>query len=181
MKIDEKELLSMSPICHQSRRKEKTQMAIEYESKKEKFNTEEGDTMKLPAELGRNFDNQSVFQVCLRGCTPLFPFSKVNEDYWNREIKNAIADGWCALHTDHREPFIKGTAIDVEQCNVQNGGKEWTCSFHVRIKEPFHGLYIRKCLEHAGEYRGIGEGTPHLNYGRFRVESMEPIAGNGNS
>ena len=56
-------------------------MAIEYESKKEKFNTEEGDTMKLPAEFRSNISIMagSVFQVCLRRMLQLrfFIVSKV--------------------------------------------------------------------------------------------------------
>ncbi len=131
-------------------------------------------------ELGRKFDNYSVFEMSLQGLTKI-RLKSHDDVYLNREIENAICRGWCALHTEHRESFINGTAIAVEQCDYRTENGEWTCSFILRIKEPFHGLYIYKCLEHAGEYLGIGDGTPHYNYGRFHIQSMEPIDGNGDS
>ena len=131
-------------------------------------------------ELGRKFNNHSVFQVWLRGRNEIRLRSEVDEAYLNREIENAICRGWCALFTEHRESFRNGTAITVERCEYRTENGEWSCSFIVRIKEPFHGLYIYKALEHAGEYRGIGEET-HYHYGRFRIQSMEPIDGNGDS
>ena len=131
-------------------------------------------------ELGRKFNNHSVFQVCLRGRNGIRLRSEDDEAYLNREIEKAICSGWCALFTEHRESFMNGTAIAVEQCSVspEDKDKGRVCSFILRIKEPFHGLYIYKCLEHAGEYRGIGEET-HYHYGRFRIQSMEPMDGNG--
>lgn len=132
-------------------------------------------------EFARTFNNHSVFQVCLRGYKEHRLKSEDDEAYLNREIKNVISYGWCALYTNYRKSFINGTAITVEQCVFRTENGEWICSFILRIKEPFNGLYIYKCLEHAGEYRGIGEGTPHFNYGRFRIQSMEPIDGNGDS
>lgn len=131
-------------------------------------------------ELGRKFNKHSVFQVCLRGRNEIRLKSEDDEVYLNREIENAICRSWCALHTEHREAFINGTAIAIEQSEYGTENGEWTCSFIVRIKEPFHSLYIYKCLEHAGEYLGIGEET-HYHYGRFCIQSMEPIDGNGDS
>ncbi|MCY4613283.1 MAG: hypothetical protein OXB94_06665 [Nitrospira sp.] len=132
-------------------------------------------------ELRRKFNNHSGFKVCLRGCNEIRLRLEDDEAYLNREIENAICSSWCALFTEHQESFRNGTAVVVEQCEYRTENGEWTCSFILRIKEPFHGLYIYKCLEHAGEYRGIGEGTPHFNYGRFRIQSMEPIDGNSDS
>ena len=134
----------------------------------------------LYEKLRRELNNHSVFQVCLRGRFEIRLRSEGDEAYLNREIENAICSGWCALHKEYRESFINRTAIAVEQCECRTENAEWTCSFILRIKEPFHGLYIYKCLEHAGEYRGIGEET-HYHYGRFHIQSMEPIDGNGAS
>ncbi|MDE0144755.1 MAG: hypothetical protein OXI53_05700 [Nitrospira sp.] len=132
-------------------------------------------------ELRQTFNDHSVFQVRLRGRNEIRLKSEDDEIYLNREMEKAICRGWCARHTEHRESFINGTAIAVEQCEyrTQNGG--WTCSFILRIIEPFHGRLLYKALEYAGESLGIGEETPYYNYGRFDIQSMEPIDGNGDS
>lgn len=136
----------------------------------------------LYEELGRKFDNHSVFKVSLRGLTKI-RLKSHDEVYLNREVEKAICYSWCSLHTDYRDSFINKTAIVVEQCCVHPGDQDekWTCLFILRIQEPFHGLLIFKCLEHAGENRGIGEETPYYHYGRFSIQSMEPIDGNGDS
>ena len=131
-------------------------------------------------ELRRKLNNHSVFQVCLRGRNEIRLRSDDDAVYLNREMEKAICRGWCKFQTEHRESFMDGTAIAVEQAEYRTENGEWIFSFILRIKKPIPGLFLYKALAYAGEQPSIGEQL-HYDYGRFRIESMEPIDGNGDS
>lgn len=130
--------------------------------------------------LAKKFDNHSAFRVCLKGRKGIPVFLQEEQDgaYLRDEIKDVIGAAWCDRHTDYRDHFLddKKQAIAIEECEYQRENETWTLEFTLRILMPFHGLYLYKCLEHAGDYVGLGEQEPFSYHrGRFCVEGMEPL------